>query len=463
MLLDHSQVSLAGHLQSPLATSETKEPKDRRFVSWRCATSHPAKALVAEAMKQVEVYERKSGARVRRRRPTDQITFGRTVDALVCDAMHHALTGSLNRISVSLSKANLSALEVRYDRHDLGRALPKALNVLAVLGWLHLEKGRRGQHFVPGRLSSFVAGPVLTKRMHVARLRLDDMGLRTGAETIVLKKARRREDRKADRLTYKDNGFTNLARKNLDRINESIRDASIEFDDSVETRHPVDTGKRTLFRYFSRTFDEGGRLFGGWWLDLSRDSRDQGLLLDGEEIATLDFRQMAPRSLYALAQKEAPSTDAYAIPGLEHGERDGVKMVLNALFFQDGIPCKFPRGTRRYFLRRHFKSFSQVVDAIAAHHPNIADYLGTGIGYRLMFLESEVMVEVLLRLLDRGITALPIHDAVMVPWSRREEARLVMASTYRDTLEQDIEVSLEGGSYEGLCPDLHTNGYALTL
>ena len=43
-----------------------------------------------------------------------------------------------------------------------------------------------------------------------------------------------------------------------------------------------------------------------------------------------------------------------------------------------------------------------------------------------MFIESEILVGVLLQLVDRGITALPVHDAIIVPGRKAPTAKDVM-------------------------------------
>lgn len=43
-----------------------------------------------------------------------------------------------------------------------------------------------------------------------------------------------------------------------------------------------------------------------------------------------------------------------------------------------------------------------------------------------MFTESRILVKTLLDLLDFNIEALPIHDGIMVPVSRQQEALQVM-------------------------------------
>ena len=79
------------------------------------------------------------------------------------------------------------------------------------------------------------------------------------------------------------------------------------------------------------------------------------------------------------------------------------------------------------------------------------------IGFRLANLEFEILVQILLRLKDKGIVALPIHDAILVRTSDTESARAIMATVSREfigfsipvsTSRIEIEISGEDGDFE---------------
>jgi len=72
-----------------------------------------------------------------------------------------------------------------------------------------------------------------------------------------------------------------------------------------------------------------------------------------------------------------------------------------------------------------------IVEIIRNAHPKIAAYLGTEIGHRIQFIESQIMVGVLLKLRAIKVVALPIHDALLVPASNADQARTVMLSEFK--------------------------------
>jgi len=65
-------------------------------------------------------------------------------------------------------------------------------------------------------------------------------------------------------------------------------------------------------------------------------------------------------------------------------------------------------------------------DAILQHHPTLETVFGKGLGYRLMYQESEVLLAILDELRSRDIPALGLHDGLLVPQSRANEAEGLM-------------------------------------
>ncbi len=81
-----------------------------------------------------------------------------------------------------------------------------------------------------------------------------------------------------------------------------------------------------------------------------------------------------------------------------------------------------------------------------AHAP-IADLFGSGIGFRLMFIESGILIEALQALFAKGITALPLHDSVLVAASEAGAAEEVMKEAFaRVTGESGGKLKVDFGS-----------------
>ena len=71
----------------------------------------------------------------------------------------------------------------------------------------------------------------------------------------------------------------------------------------------------------------------------------------------------------------------------------------------------------------------------------------TGIGHYLQFMESQILVEVLLKLIDNGITASPVHDAVLVSEIHVYKSKQVMEQVFLDMTNVTSVVMLNRYSY----------------
>ena len=112
--------------------------------------------------------------------------------------------------------------------------------------------------------------------------------------------------------------------------------------------------------------------------------------------------------------------------------------MFNAMTFADKQMTRYPKGVKQMF--KEDIRFHEVSNAILRYHSGIAHMFYVGIGHYLQYLESQILIKVLLGLKELGIHALPIHDAVVVgrAWvgiiSTRETSLEVIASeVFNDT------------------------------
>jgi hypothetical protein len=217
----------------------------------------------------------------------------------------------------------------------------------------------------------------------------------------------------------------------LARINDHL--ASVDLAFLSQSARPIDLGERRLHRSFNLPpslppgtirFDLGGRLFGGWWQSIGRADRPF-IRIAAEPVADLDFKNLFVRLAYIHTglPPPPPRDDLYAVPGFEH-HREGVKKLVSAMLFARKRLSKLPVGTKE--LLPPSTTAATVRSAIIARHLALEDSFETGVGFSLMFTESQMLVAILLRLNAAGITALPMHDGIMVPVSKSDRAARVM-------------------------------------
>ncbi len=418
----------------------------RLFSPWRCSSNENSRLLVTEVIEKVLHTEANKNLRGRKRKPEDHKRFLRTIEAITCDLIHNHLSDQMSGIAISRSNRVLSRTS-RYKNEVLNKTIPYLLDVLELPELQMLEQVIGCiNYFYPeknGNLRTVVkAGKHLVHLIQKYHVELEDLGLSDGEETIILKREKNDLWDHGGTLEYEDNDLTNLYRDKMNLINQWIKSADLNYivPFNEKDKHNYDFDCRLLKRYFTRgSFKSGGRLFGGFWQQMKKGHREN-LLIAGDEIEGLDYSQMSPKILYGHCGLVPQIEDCYHIKGYEYC-RKGIKKVFNAMTFSDEPMTRFPKGINSLFpVNTRFK---EVADAIEKEHSRIAHMFYTGIGHYLQFIESQILVEVLLKLIERGITALPLHDAVFVGWTHVYKSIQVMEQVFLDMTNVPSVVMVE--------------------
>ena len=180
-------------------------------------------------------------------------------------------------------------------------------------------------------------------------------------------------------------------------------------------------------------------MFGGFWQGLNKKQR-KNIIINDEEAVSLDYSQMGPRILYGVCRTRPTTQDCYRIPGYER-YRSGIKKVFNAMTFADKQMTRFPKGVKQMF--KEDIRFQEVSDAIQRYHSGIAHKFYVGIGHYIQYLESQILIKVLLGLKELGIHALPIHDAVVVGKAWVDMSRELMEQVFLDMTNVESWVQVE--------------------
>lgn len=399
---------------------------DRPFNPSRRPRSPAATELVNEVARLLQNYEDHFGVRKRKRKADDQVTFETTVSAVLCDLVHFHLTGGSGAIHVTRSNQELGTAS-RYRSPALNKRLPHVLDLLAAPEMAFLvQKVGADSHLGNRRRTTISPSARLVRRIVGAGIDVGDLRVAEDHETIQLKSEKGHFWDEANLLEYDDSELTVSLRTEMAAINRWLDGAAIEFDPIVQKSAAanVDHQQRWLRRVFTRgSFDCGGRLWGGFWLDLSHRERMNGLTMNGEPVVELDYGQMSVRIAYGMVGGTPTFTDAYQIAGFER-HRAGIKRVLNSMLFATKRLARMPKGVRKELEQRH--TIGGVMSAIEAAHEPIRSLFFNGVGHRTQRVESDILVEVLLALRDDGTPALPIHDAILVPASRADAAERAM-------------------------------------
>jgi predicted transcriptional regulator len=91
------------------------------------------------------------------------------------------------------------------------------------------------------------------------------------------------------------------------------------------------------------------------------------------------------------------------------------------------IPASIKKA---YKLREHLEQ--RLLKDIYSFHAPIAHLFKEQSGTKFMFLESEILIDVLLELNRKGITALPVHDCVLVKTSAADTSKDIMLRVFNE-------------------------------
>ena len=412
--------------------------KARAFNPFLCARTDNLMALIAEVQVQMSEYEFFHQTRKRARRPADQVTYERIVEAILCDLCGVELEPNNDSIHLPLSKKTLGA-KSRYKGTALGKTLPAILDVMSApeMSFVVVEKGHStfkivdddlNVAFAGGRQTILKAGPKLLSRIERFGITRDDMGHAPEEEVLVLRTPKRHANSIAEYQEYEDDEATLALRQQMTDINDWLDTADIT------CSHPqVDPAHRRLRRIFNNSdFGQGGRLYGGFWQAMSSDERQEHILIEGDCCVELDYGQMSLAILYGLTGTKPPEGDLYDLSaeGIPTDYRKGIKTVIQALINSSKVPTKMPKGVRKLIPSRY--TIKDILEAVARKHPAIYPQMTSGIGMQLFRKESDILVDVLLTLKTQGIVALPIHDAVVVRDDNSDKAKAVMKKVFKE-------------------------------
>ncbi len=248
-------------------------------------------------------------------------------------------------------------------------------------------------------------------------------------EIIILRKKKKKGQSSGDMEEYADTPFTIEARKNLKKINDFISSHLLNLD-ITDQQHSelmqrlgrrdekardsfIDFTKTYLKRIFNNSsFEEGGRLYGGWWQQIPGDQRIF-ITINSKKTVQLDYSGMHFAIMYADMGMNCPMEDPYALKGYSEHLRKDIKTAFNII-----INCSTKQMAiatingriKKGKLSSELGSGEKLLLAFADTHPLIKDKIASGDGIKGQFIDSQVAEKVLLKGLDMDLCILPIHD-----------------------------------------------------
>lgn len=407
---------------------------------WR-AGSRRMRTCVAGVLSHILKGER----RKRQRSQKGAKQFAKAIEILVC-----------NFGAVSLA-APESCLQVPASRRN-SRTMCNALDQMHAQELINLERDKRA--FVsrrPQRYSIATATPLLKQflpRSHSWR----DLRFTYGQGAALLElRGEKAQDTRAQKVRWQHTSETRRMSEEMQQVNDYLREVPVSFANkeawTLSDRHGflrrIFTAQHSrCVRIFNNgTFAHGGRLYGGWWLGMKKTDRASQILIGGEHVAHCDFTTMHLRLAYAYISAAWPFSqhdDAY-IAG-DYGTRDAWKACTNALLNNQGSLAQFPASSKINF-RKAFEGRTPTVAYAAIrrkHRPlDEANAFGSGLGHVLTRTESDLLIAILLRLDAAKISALPIHDCLLVSAREARGVANLMKATARGLLKCHLPINIQ--------------------
>lgn len=334
-----------------------------------------------------------------------------------------------------------------------------ALEIALAHGYaIELQRGYRSAGYKRGWSSTLTAGPRLaefglTYKMELdveslPLLSVDDKPVYSEHDLALIKA-------QADVLLSSryQISFDEALTLNRDYWNKMVIDSS-----QTETKQKCFNGVG-----LTRIYNAG--LMGRWFQrgkmsfqQLSEGEREK-LLLNGENVAEIDYSAMHPHILYAWENKQCPK-DFYESVMNQCGctrfvTKNIVLIAINADSYAQTSRAvnnnsweerranrkrAIPEPVLNDEIKKIGLEIKDVVEAIRKAHPAIAKYIYRASANKLMLVESDIMTSVLLKLMRLSIPALPVHDSVIVPRRHKDIAIRVMRDTYREHTGFDIVI-----------------------
>jgi hypothetical protein len=415
------------------------------FDPQRRAASGKLKAATAGLARELEAQERALGLRQRARMENARRGFRLALEALACNLASLCMMHLWTPLAVPRSSGVMWA-KSRYSSPVFGQHFLDALHLMAHPEIDLIEDVARGFKFAgsAGQQSTVRATNKFAAWCLSLALTWPDFTRAEEPEVLVLRGAKDRSTGEAEAIDYKDTALTRKRRNQVQRINRYLFHApiSIASDEPLlgftEDGRPIDLTRRTVRRIFNNgSWKQGGRLYDAFWETMPREDRFKFLRIrttahpEGESIANVDHAQLFPRLAYVQMNRIPPEGDLYDIDG-QGSHREGYKRLVNALLLSNKMPRNWPKGMREDFPPG--ARLRNVVNAIEERHAPIAHLFGTGAGFRLMLIESEILVDTLLTLYAQGVTALPLHDSVLVAASDARLAERAMHASFERSI-----------------------------
>jgi hypothetical protein len=349
----------------------------------------------------------------------------------------------------------------RYNELNIKVSTIKVIHRLRDLGFIGFKKGYEGSVEYAPRLSRIWATDKLISLFKEATFSYFDINYSKDREVVIL----RNEDKQD--IEYDDSKpiqeMRDLLRDYNALLNTTFIDIPeldiprIELEEKKQRRRrnkPIfvnishhDKFTRRIFN--NSSFEEGGRFYGGWWQRVDESHRKR-IRLNNLPIIEIDYSALHVILAYTEIKEDywkLTDKDPYRVPidGINNPEhiRD-----INKLFFLLSLNASNEISLYKAFRSElNYKEYpytfpdkvlAKLLEDIKLLHPKIAHLICSGVGVRLMNLDSK-MVEFIIRdFVKTNTPILTVHDSFVVPFGQEDRLHKLMKEAFLSVSKQEI-------------------------
>ena len=284
----------------------------------------------------------------------------------------------------------------------------------------------------------------------------------TPPECIVLRDRKRKGQKKGDDIEYIDTDFTFQARSHLEEINAflSQHHLNLELTDEQEAQllekmsnrneqgklQHLDFNDKQLRRIFNNaSFEQGGRFYGGFWQQIPKEYRFL-ITIDGNRTMQYDYSGMHFAIMYAKKALPMPDGDAYQLEGYDRSLRSEIKKAFNIIINCETVPkaiATIHKEITKGKLSGALGNGEQLLRAFKDKHPLIEEFIASGEGIKLQFIDSQIAELILLKGLDSDVCILPIHDGFITATNNEQLLIQWMEEAYQAVMGTTIAIKPE--------------------
>lgn len=259
------------------------------------------------------------------------------------------------------------------------------------------------------------------------------------------------KDKNKNQVNVQKNRTFKTLERPIAHINEFIRKQIIRLkvpehcinSFNAHEQHP-DRSISTLYRVFNEgAYSKGGRLYGHWVQALPKKLR-QHVTINGKEITEIDFVSFHINLLYAIERPDMPLPgDCYDI-GIKGIDRTLIKKLMLICIDGNEMSIGQVKSSLNY---EGFKIdtvqtqslFSKILDC----HKPISHMFFKGNSHWLQNLDSKIAVEIIMRLSQKSIPCIPIHDSFILPKDKIDESLSVIEQVSEEITGKVLPTKIE--------------------